>query len=43
MPKPQFKARQQDAKEIIEGEMCGVSLKETTYKVDVQEGSKLKF
>ncbi len=33
---------QQDAKEIIEGEMCGVSLK-TTNKIDVQEGDKILF
>lgn len=32
----------QDAKEIIEGEMCGVSLK-TTSKLDVQVGDRLEF
>ncbi|MGH7249556.1 MAG: translation initiation factor IF-2, partial [Minisyncoccia bacterium] len=37
-----LKRAQQDAKEVVEGEMCGVSLK-TTGKVDVQEGDRLKF
>jgi len=32
----------QDAKEIIEGEMCGVSLK-TSSKVEVQEGDHVEF
>jgi translation initiation factor IF-2 len=32
----------QDAKEIIEGEMCGVSLK-TIAKVNLEEGDKLEF
>ncbi len=32
----------QDAKEVVEGEMCGVNLK-TTAKVDVQEGDRLAF
>ncbi len=32
----------QDAKEVVEGEMCGVSLK-TIAKVDLQEGDKLEF
>ncbi len=33
---------QQDAKEIVEGEMCGVSLK-TISKIEVQEGDKILF
>ena len=32
----------QDAKEVIEGEMCGVSLK-TTTKLEIQEGDRLEF
>lgn len=32
----------QDAKEIIEGEMCGISLK-TTSKVDLQEGDHIEL
>lgn len=32
----------QDAKEVVEGEMCGVNLK-TTSKVDVQEGDHIEF
>lgn len=32
----------QDAKEIIEGEMCGVSLK-TNTRVNVEEGDRLEF
>lgn len=32
----------QDAKEVLEGEMCGVSLK-TSSKVDLQEGDRLEL
>jgi translation initiation factor IF-2 len=32
----------QDAKEVVEGEMCGVSLK-TTSRLDLQEGDRLEF
>ncbi len=32
----------QDTKEVLEGEMCGVSLK-TTTKLDLQEGDRLEF
>jgi translation initiation factor IF-2 len=32
----------QDAKEVLEGEMCGVSLK-TNGKLDLQEGDRLEF
>jgi translation initiation factor IF-2 len=32
----------QDAKEVVEGEMCGVSLK-TTARLDLQEGDRLEF
>lgn len=32
----------QDAKEVLEGEMCGVSLK-TNAKIDLQEGDRLEF
>ena len=32
----------QDAKEVLEGEMCGVELK-TNTKVDLQEGDRLEF
>jgi translation initiation factor IF-2 len=32
----------QDAKEVVEGEMCGVSLK-TTTRLDLQEGDRLEF
>lgn len=32
----------QEAKEVVEGEMCGVSLK-TTNKVDLVEGDRLEF
>ena len=34
--------QQQEAKEIFEGEMCGLSLK-TTKKIAVEEGDKLEF
>jgi translation initiation factor IF-2 len=32
----------QDAKEVVEGEMCGASLK-TTSRLDLQEGDRLEF
>ncbi len=32
----------QDAKEIIEGEMCGMSYK-STGRVDIQEGDHIEF
>jgi translation initiation factor IF-2 len=32
----------QETKEVLEGEMCGVSLK-TTARVDVQEGDRIEF
>ena len=32
----------QDAKEVLEGEMCGVSLK-TSVRLDLQEGDRLEF
>jgi translation initiation factor IF-2 len=32
----------QDAKEVVEGEMCGVSLK-TSSKLDLQEGDRIEF
>jgi translation initiation factor IF-2 len=32
----------QDTKEVLEGEMCGVSLA-TTTKLDLQEGDRLEF
>ncbi len=32
----------QDAKEVVEGEMCGVSLK-TTGRVNLEEGDKIEF
>jgi translation initiation factor IF-2 len=32
----------QDAKEVLEGEMCGVSLK-TASRIDLQEGDRLEF
>jgi translation initiation factor IF-2 len=32
----------QDAKEVFEGEMCGLSLK-TTKKIKINEGDKLEF
>jgi len=32
----------QDAKEVVEGEMCGVSLK-TTGRLELQEGDRLEF
>jgi len=34
--------QQQEAKEVFEGEMCGLSLK-TVKKLDLQEGDKLEF
>jgi len=34
--------QQQEAKEVFEGEMCGLSLK-TTKKLELQEGDKLEF
>ncbi|MGE5299027.1 MAG: hypothetical protein ACM3KF_03235, partial [Acidobacteriota bacterium] len=34
--------QQQEAKEVFEGEMCGLSLK-TTKKIVVEEGDKLEF
>ncbi len=32
----------QDAKEVVEGEMCGVSLR-TTSRIELQEGDRLEF
>ena len=34
--------QQQEAKEVFEGEMCGLSLK-TVKKLIVEEGDKLEF
>jgi translation initiation factor IF-2 len=34
--------QQQEAKEVFEGEMCGLSLK-TTKKLQLEEGDKLEF
>lgn len=34
--------QQQEAKEVFEGEMCGLSLK-TTKKIQIEEGDKLEF
>lgn len=34
--------QQQEAKEVFEGEMCGLSLK-TTKKITIEEGDKLEF
>ena len=34
--------QQQEAKEVFEGEMCGLSLK-TSKKIQVEEGDKLEF
>ncbi|PJC29585.1 hypothetical protein CO052_02645, partial [Candidatus Saccharibacteria bacterium CG_4_9_14_0_2_um_filter_41_9] len=36
------KRQQQEAKEVFEGEMCGVSLK-TTKKLLLEEGDKLEL
>jgi translation initiation factor IF-2 len=34
--------QQQEAKDVFEGEMCGISLK-TSKKMTIEEGDKLEF